>query len=212
MKSVLRLKSTTWVKAMKFKYFKQTTEADAIKPFKASADRFHYVYLEHSSLSYTAVKQHYTHRSSSSTAFELSCATMPLRSSVTRLNRASGFTLLEVMVALAIFATAAMALTKVAMQYTQSTSHAILRTKAQFVALNEAAQMEINQEWLTGTSSRQITQQGESWQIDKKSEPTISPNVQRVDIQVGIVNADTGQLESGVSSLVFFNHRVNQTQ
>ena len=197
---------------MKFKYFKQSTGADAIKPFKASADRFHYVYLEHSSLSYTAVKQHYTHRSSSSTAFELSCATMPLRSSVTRLNRASGFTLLEVMVALAIFATAAMALTKVAMQYTQSTSHAILRTKAQFVALNEAAQMEINQEWLTGTSSRQITQQGESWQIDKKSEPTISPNIQRVDIQVGIVNADTGQQESGVSSLVFFNHRVNQTQ
>ncbi len=137
---------------------------------------------------------------------------MPLRSSVTRLNRASGFTLLEVMVALAIFATAAMALTKVAMQYTQSTSHAILRTKAQFVALNEAAQMEVNQEWLTGTSSRQITQQGESWQIDKKSEPTISPNVQRVDIQVGIVDADTGQQESGVSSLVFFNHRVNQIQ
>lgn len=197
---------------MKFKYFKQSAGADAITSFKASADRFHYVYLEHSSLSYTAVKQHYTHRSSSSTAFGLSCATMPLRSSVTRLNRASGFTLLEVMVALAIFATAAMALTKVAMQYTQSTSHAILRTKAQFVALNEAAQMEINQEWLTGTSSRQITQQGESWQIDKKSEPTISPNVQRVDIQVGIVNADTGQLESGVSSLVFFNHRVNQTQ
>lgn len=197
---------------MKFKYFKQSAGADAIKSFKASADRFHYVYLEDSSLSYTAVKQHYTHRSSSSTAFELSCATMPLRSSVTRLNRASGFTLLEVMVALAIFATAAMALTKVAMQYTQSTSHAILRTKAQFVALNEAAQMEINQEWLTGTSSRQITQQGESWQIDKKSEPTISPNVQRIDIQVGIVNADTGQLESGVSSLVFFNHRVNQTQ
>ncbi len=43
------------------------------------------------------------------------------------------------MVALAIFATAAMTLTKVAMQYTQSTSNAILRTKAQFVALNEVA-------------------------------------------------------------------------
>lgn len=35
--------------------------------------------------------------------------------------RYSGFTLLEVMVALAIFATAAIALTKVAMQYTQAT-------------------------------------------------------------------------------------------
>ena len=49
---------------------------------------------------------------------------------------------MEVMVALAIFATAAMTLTKVAIQYTQSTSNAILRTKAQFVALNEVAQME----------------------------------------------------------------------
>lgn len=63
-------------------------------------------------------------------------------------HRSSGFTLLEVMVALAIFATAAIAFTKVAMQYTQATSNAILRTKAQFVALNEVAMMEINQEWL----------------------------------------------------------------
>ncbi|MFV5491042.1 type II secretion system minor pseudopilin GspI [Acinetobacter sp. ASP199] len=170
------------------------------------------MHSEQSSSFCTRTKRCFVYPRSSSIAFGLSCATMPLRSSVTRLNRASGFTLLEVMVALAIFATAAMALTKVAMQYTQSTAHAILRTKAQFVALNEAAQMEINQEWLTGTSSRQITQQGETWQIDKKSEPTISPNVQRIDVQVGIVNADTGQLESGVSSLVFFNHRVNQTQ
>ena len=65
--------------------------------------------------------------------------------------------MLEVMVALAIFATAAMTLTKVAMQYTQSTSNAILRTQAQFVALNEAALMEINQQWLTGTESKQLT-------------------------------------------------------
>lgn len=51
--------------------------------------------------------------------------------------KAKGFTLLEVMVALAIFATAAVALTKLGMQYTQSTANAILRTKAQFVAMNE---------------------------------------------------------------------------
>ncbi len=42
------------------------------------------------------------------------------------INPRSGFTLLEVMVALAIFATAAVALTKVGMQYTQSTAHAHL--------------------------------------------------------------------------------------
>ncbi|MFW1753373.1 type II secretion system minor pseudopilin GspI [Acinetobacter wanghuae] len=125
-------------------------------------------------------------------------------------DRSSGFTLLEVMVALAIFATAAMTLTKVAMQYTQATSHAILRTKAQFVALNEAAHMDIHQEWLSGTASRKVTQQGEMWQIDKKAEATISPNVQRVDIQVSLVNSDTEQVEAGISSLTFFNHKVEE--
>ncbi|WP_373685998.1 type II secretion system minor pseudopilin GspI [Acinetobacter sp. YH12105] len=126
-------------------------------------------------------------------------------------HRSSGFTLLEVMVALAIFATAAMTLTKVAMQYTQSTSNAILRTKAQFVTLNEVAQMEINQQWMDGTASKQLTQQGETWQIDKRSEPTISPNVQRIELQVSLVNPDTGQVTSGISSLMFFNHRMNNT-
>ena len=75
--------------------------------------------------------------------------------------RAKGFTLLEVMVALAIFATAAMALSNVAMQYTQATANAVLRSKAQFVALNEIAYMEINREWMSGTASKQVTQQGE---------------------------------------------------
>ncbi|WP_180063134.1 type II secretion system minor pseudopilin GspI [Acinetobacter sp. YH16042] len=121
--------------------------------------------------------------------------------------RAKGFTLLEVMVALAIFATAAMALSNVAMQYTQSTAHAILRNKAQFVALNEIAKMEINREWMTGTASKQVTEQGEQWQIDKKAQATISPNVQRIDIQVSLMNAETGDVEAGISSLVFFNYR-----
>ena len=192
---------------MKARVFKQSAGADVIKPFKSTADRAH---SGHSSSSCAAVKQHFTHRGSSSTAFGLSCATMPLRSSITRLNRASGFTLLEVMVALAIFATAAMTLTKVAMQYTQSTSNAILRTQAQFVALNEAALMEINQQWLTGTESKQLTQQGETWQIDKRSEPTVSPNVQRIELQVSLVNTETGQAENGISSLMFFNHRMNE--
>lgn len=124
--------------------------------------------------------------------------------------RAKGFTLLEVMVALAIFATAAMALTHVAMQYTQSTAHAILRTKAQYVALNEIALMEINREWMSGTASKQVTQQGERWQIDKKAQATISPNVQRIDVQISLLNADTGNVEAGITSLVFFNHKVEE--
>ncbi|WP_081401642.1 type II secretion system minor pseudopilin GspI [Acinetobacter sp. NIPH 2100] len=128
------------------------------------------------------------------------------RSSVARFNRVSGFTLLEVMVALAIFAVAAIALTKVAMQYTQSTSNAILRTKAQFVGMNEVAMMEINQEWLEGTQSKQVTSQGETWQIDKKAQSTISPKIQRIELQVSLFNNEQGKVEAGITNLVFFNY------
>ncbi|WP_447500474.1 type II secretion system minor pseudopilin GspI [Acinetobacter oleivorans] len=120
--------------------------------------------------------------------------------------KSKGFTLLEVMVALAIFAVAAVALTKVAMQYTQSTSNAILRTKAQFVAMNEVALMEINQEWLQGTQSKQVTSQGETWQIDKSAEATVSPNVQKVDLQISLYDSDKGKVQNGITHLVFFNY------
>lgn len=129
------------------------------------------------------------------------------QSRMLRSRRTLGFTLLEVMVALAIFATAAIALTKVAMQYTQATANAILRTKAQFVALNEVANMEINQEWLQGTQSEQGTQQGEMWQIDKSAQSTISPNVQRIEVQVSLLNADSGKVQAGITHLVFFNYK-----
>ncbi len=126
--------------------------------------------------------------------------------SVARRRPASGFTLLEVMVALAIFAVAAIALTKVAMQYTQSTSNAILRTKAQFVAMNEVAMIEMNQEWLDGTQSKQVTSQGETWQIDKKAQSTISPKIQRIELQVSLFNNEQGKVEAGITNLVFFNY------
>ncbi|EOR05835.1 type II secretion system minor pseudopilin GspI [Acinetobacter tandoii] len=121
--------------------------------------------------------------------------------------KSKGFTLLEVMVALAIFATAAIALTKVAMQYTQATAQAILRTKAQFVAQNEIAEMQIKGEWLDGTQSEQLSQQGEHWQVEKSAQSTISPDVQRVEIQVRLFNTETGKAEVGVTHLVFFNNR-----
>ena len=158
-------------------------------------------HFEHSSLSCARVKRCFTNPATRSIASRLAT-----RSSAARLNRVSGFTLLEVMVALAIFAVAAIALTKVAMQYTQSTSNAILRTKAQFVGMNEVAMMEINQEWLEGTQSKQVTSQGETWQIDKKAQSTISPKIQRIELQVSLFNNEQGKVEAGITNLVFFNY------
>lgn len=121
-----------------------------------------------------------------------------------------GFTLIEVVVALAIFAVAALALTKVGMQYTQSTANAILRTKAQFVAQNEIAQMEINGEWLEGTQSKQVSAQGESWQIDKRSEATLSPDIQKIEIQVSLFDAEQAKVQSGILHTVFYNYPIKQ--
>jgi general secretion pathway protein I len=126
------------------------------------------------------------------------------------MKKNKGFTLIEVVVALAIFAVAAMALTKVAMQYTQSTANAILRTKAQFVAQNEISLMMINREWLTGTASKQITAQGETWQVDKKAESTLSPDVQKIDVQVSLFNSDTGKVEAGITNMVFYNYLIKE--
>lgn len=123
----------------------------------------------------------------------------------------TGFTLIEVVVALAIFAVAALALTKVAMQYTQSTANSILRTKAQFVAQNEIAQMEINEEWLEGTQSKQVTAQGESWQIDKRAEATLSPDIQKIEIQVSLFDSQQGKVQSGILHTVFYNYPIKQT-
>ncbi len=167
-----------------------------------SVARFNRAHVEHSSPSCAQEKRCFSNTATRSIASRLAT-----RSSVARFNRVSGFTLLEVMVALAIFAVAAIALTKIAMQYTQATSNAILRTKAQFVAMNEVAMMEINKEWLDGTQSKQITSQGETWQIDKKAQATISPKVQRIELQVSLFNVDQDKVEAGVGHLVFFNHQ-----
>ncbi|QHI19954.1 type II secretion system protein GspI [Acinetobacter haemolyticus] len=168
----------------------------------SSVARFNRAHVEHSSPSCAQEKRCFSNPATRSIASRLAT-----RSSVARFNRVSGFTLLEVMVALAIFAVAAIALTKIAMQYTQATSNAILRTKAQFVAMNEVAMMEINKEWLDGTQSKQITSQGETWQIDKKAQATISPKVQRIELQVSLFNVDQEKVEAGVGHLVFFNHQ-----
>ena len=71
--------------------------------------------------------------------------------------------------------------------------------------------MEINGEWLEGTQSKQVTSQGETWQIDKRSESTISPKVQKIEVQVSLYNTTLGKVESGVNHTVFYNYP-NQIQ
>lgn len=119
-----------------------------------------------------------------------------------------GFTLLEVLVALAIFATAAIAVTQVSMQYTRATSHAILRTQAQLLAMNQAALMKIQDTWIQGSQTESIDAFGESWQVVKSSESTISPQVRRISIQINLVNDGQANNVQGIHTLQYFHRKL----
>ena len=121
-------------------------------------------------------------------------------------HRASGFTLLEVMVALAIFAVAAIAVTKIGMNYTQSISQMNDRTFAHFVAMNELAELEINGAWPEGTGEKTVDEQGQRWLVSHQVYNTISENVRRIEIRVAPMS-DEGQKPASVTSIVAFLQR-----
>ena len=114
-----------------------------------------------------------------------------------------GFTLLEVMVALAIFAVAAIAVTKVGMNFTQSIGQMNDRTFAHFVAMNELTDLEINGSWPEGTGEKVVDEQGQKWVVSHQVYNTIGENVRRIEIRVALTN-DDGQAAGNITSIVAF--------
>ena len=76
-----------------------------------------------------------------------------------------GFTLLEVMVALAILAVVAVSASKASRSYLQSVDNMKTRTFAYYVAQNTLADLRMTQTWLTTEETRQIDAQGRHWQV-----------------------------------------------
>ncbi len=123
--------------------------------------------------------------------------------SVKSLSVRRGFTLLEVMVALAIFAVAAIAVTKVGMNFTQSIGQMNDRTFAHFVAMNELTDLEVNGSWPEGTGEKVVDEQGQKWVVSHQVYNTIGENVRRIEIRVALTN-DDGQAAGNVTSIVAF--------
>lgn len=76
-----------------------------------------------------------------------------------------GFTLLEVMVALAILAVVAVSASQASRSYVHSVDTMKTRTLAYYVAQNTLADLRIQHTWLTAPDTRQITAQGRTWQV-----------------------------------------------
>lgn len=105
----------------------------------------------------------------------------------------SGFTLIEVMVALAILAVVAVAASRASSAYLSSVDILRTRTLAHFVAQNAAADLKIQESWLTANRTQTLNAQGRDWQVVMTVGDTISPALKQVTIAVApIVDGQTG--------------------
>ena len=99
-------------------------------------------------------------------------------------KRESGFTLIEVMVALAILAVVAVAASRASSAYLHSVDVLRTRTLAHFVAQNAAADLRINETWLTENRTQTLNSQGRDWQVTMTLADTLTPALKEVNITV----------------------------
>lgn len=103
-----------------------------------------------------------------------------------------GFTLLEVLVALAVLAIAMGALIKVSASNASNAAYLKEKTFAHWVAINKANELRVADTWPSVGSSKGTMFMGEQewrWQITVSN--TADKNVRRLDIKVSQVDSDT---------------------
>ena len=104
----------------------------------------------------------------------------------------SGFTLIEVMVALAILAVVAVAASRASSAYLSSVDVLRTRTLAHFIAQNAAADLRIQETWLTANRTQTINAQGRDWQVVMTVSDAITPALKEVNIAVApIIDGQT---------------------
>ena len=110
-----------------------------------------------------------------------------------------GFTLIEVMVALAILAVVAVAASRASSAYLSSVDVLRTQTLAHFVAQNAAADLRIQETWLTANRTQTINAQGRAWQVVMTVSDSLTPALKEVNISVApIVD---GQARSAVTDI-----------
>lgn len=114
-------------------------------------------------------------------------------------KREGGFTLIEVMVALAILAVVAVAASRASSAYLSSVDVLRTRTLAHFVAQNAAADLRIQDTWLTANRTQTINAQGRDWQVVMTVSEAMTPALKTVNIAVAPII--DGQTRSTVTDI-----------
>lgn len=100
--------------------------------------------------------------------------------------RTRGFTLLEVLIALAILAVSAAAVLRQTQIGVQQQQRLELKTYAMWIADDEIAGLLVRPQWpAPGRSQRRINAQGLEWDVIADIQTTPDSNLRKMDISVG---------------------------
>ena len=104
---------------------------------------------------------------------------------VGRLQR--GFTLLEVLVALAVLSITLLAALKSSGSIVRNSTGLKERTLAHWVAMNRAAELKLQANWITlGTTHGQATMANQNWYWTVQTEKTPDPAIRHAAVSVGL--------------------------
>lgn len=106
-------------------------------------------------------------------------------------NKQRAFTLLEVLVALAVFSVAAISLMKVSESQLRLSQRMEEKTFAHWVALNMITEMQGSQDWPNiGEQTGKVSMAGREWKMVVKTQATPVSRVRRIEITVGLAPKD----------------------
>ncbi len=110
-----------------------------------------------------------------------------------------GFTLIEVVVALAVLAIGMTAVLHASSQAGHAGAYLKQKTVAHWVASNRAAELSINREWPSpGVSTGTETMAGQTWEWEANAQDTVVPELRLVTIRVMLDGEEKASLVSFV--------------
>jgi len=106
-----------------------------------------------------------------------------------RRTRSQGFTLIEVLVALAVLALGMMAVVKALSEYSEAAAYTEQKTLASWIATNKLTELSIAPAWpALGDSDEDVEFASQKWRCTIKVSKTDVTNLRRVDVSVSLLD------------------------